>query len=107
MWSFLDAGENSLIGVKIRFQRNDYDSNHLRYFFFSPTTNLFDLGGRVAVVTGGNGGIGRSIAIGFAQAGAAVAILARNEEKNQRVMGELQPMGVRSLDPASKRRRPC
>ena len=62
-----------------------------------PTTNLFDLSGRVAVVTGGNGGIGRSIAMGLAQAGAAVAVLARNEEKNQRVMGELQAMGVRAL----------
>ena len=40
--------------------------------------NLFDLSGRVAVVTGGNGGIGRSIALGLAQAGAAIAVLARN-----------------------------
>src|ERR1700750_1587908 len=62
-----------------------------------PTTQLFDLSGRVALVTGGNGGIGRSIAMGLAQAGAAVAVLARNEEKNQRVMGELQAMGVRAL----------
>ncbi len=34
---------------------------------------LFDLTGRVAIVTGGNGGIGRSIALGMAEAGAAVA----------------------------------
>ena len=58
-----------------------------------PTTNPFDLSGRVAVVTGGNGGIGRGIALGLAQVGAAVAVLARNEEKNQRVMGELQALG--------------
>jgi 2-dehydro-3-deoxy-D-gluconate 5-dehydrogenase len=62
-----------------------------------PTTQLFDLSGRVALVTGGNGGIGRSIAMGLAQAGAAVAVLARNEEKNQRVLGELQALGVRAL----------
>ena len=59
-----------------------------------PSTNLFDLSGRVAVVTGGNGGIGRGIALGLAQAGAAVAVLARNEQKNRRVLGELQAMGV-------------
>jgi 2-deoxy-D-gluconate 3-dehydrogenase len=58
------------------------------------TTSPFDLSGRVAVVTGGNGGIGRSIAIGLARAGAAVAILARNEEKNQRVHAELLALGV-------------
>ena len=62
-----------------------------------PTSELFDLSGRVALVTGGNGGIGRSIAMGLAQAGAAVAILARNEEKNQRVLSEPQALGVRAL----------
>jgi 2-deoxy-D-gluconate 3-dehydrogenase len=62
-----------------------------------PSTKLFDLSGRVAVVTGGNGGIGRGIALGLAQAGAAVAVLARNEEKNQRVIGELQALGVPAL----------
>ena len=48
--------------------------------------NLFDLSGHVAVVTGGNGGIGRSIALGLAQAGAAIAVLARNEEGSSRRM---------------------
>jgi 2-dehydro-3-deoxy-D-gluconate 5-dehydrogenase len=62
-----------------------------------PTTNLFELSGRVAVVTGGNGGIGRAIALGLAQAGAAIAVLARNEEKNQRVISELQALGVAAL----------
>lgn len=59
--------------------------------------NLFDLSGRVAVVTGGNGGIGRSIALGLAQAGAAIAVFARNEEKNERVLGELRALGGPAL----------
>jgi len=46
------------------------------------STKMFDLSRRVAVVTGGNGGIGRGIALGLGQAGSAVAVLARNEEKS-------------------------
>ncbi len=59
--------------------------------------HLFDLNGRVAVVTGGNGGIGRSLALGFAAAGAPVAIIGRNEEKNQRVFDELREIGNPAL----------
>jgi 2-deoxy-D-gluconate 3-dehydrogenase len=58
---------------------------------------LFDLTGRVAIVTGGNRGIGRSIALGLAQAGAAVAILGRNDEKNQQTLAELQALSVPAL----------
>jgi 2-deoxy-D-gluconate 3-dehydrogenase len=57
------------------------------------SNDLFDLNTNVAVVTGGNGGIGRSLALGFARAGAAVAIVGRDEDKNQRVLGELQEIG--------------
>jgi len=49
------------------------------------------------VVTGGNRGIGRSIALGLAGAGAAVAVFGRSQEKNQQVLAELKKMGVPSL----------
>jgi 2-deoxy-D-gluconate 3-dehydrogenase len=51
--------------------------------------STFDLSGRVAVVTGGNGGIGRAIALALAGAGASVAIMGRNRDKNDQVLGEL------------------
>ncbi|HVO98522.1 MAG TPA: glucose 1-dehydrogenase [Bryobacteraceae bacterium] len=63
----------------------------------TKTLALFDLTGRVAVVTGGNGGIGRGIVLGLAGAGAAVAVLGRNEEKNQRVLAELKAIGARAI----------
>jgi 2-deoxy-D-gluconate 3-dehydrogenase len=61
------------------------------------TPAFFDLTGRVAIVTGGNGGIGRGIALGLAETGAAVAIFGRNEEKNRHVLAELKTIGVPSI----------
>ena len=60
-------------------------------------SKLFDLEGRVAVVTGGNGGIGRSLALGLASAGASVAIIGRNPGKNSAVLDELQTIGKPAL----------
>jgi NAD(P)-dependent dehydrogenase (short-subunit alcohol dehydrogenase family) len=57
------------------------------------TSSPFGLEGRVAVIIGGNRGIGRSIALAMARAGAAVAILSRNEEKNSQVLAELKAIG--------------
>jgi len=54
---------------------------------------LFDLTGRVAIVTGGNRGIGHAMALGLARAGASVAVLARNAEQNQMVLAELKAIG--------------
>ena len=62
---------------------------------------MFDLTGRVALVTGGNGGIGRGIARALAAAGASVAIFGRNTAKNQAVLGELQAGGRPALAAAA------
>jgi 2-deoxy-D-gluconate 3-dehydrogenase len=57
---------------------------------------LFDLTGRVAVVTGGNGGIGLGMARGLAASGAAVVVAARNAEKSAAAVAELEGLGVKS-----------
>jgi 2-deoxy-D-gluconate 3-dehydrogenase len=62
-----------------------------------PNLSMFDLTGRVAAITGGNGGIGRGIALALAQAGAAIAILARNEEKNRETLDELHQCGATAI----------
>lgn len=57
--------------------------------------NIFDLSGRVALVTGGNGGIGLGIAEGLARAGADVEIWGTNAEKNDRAKEQLAMHGTR------------
>ncbi|HVL57103.1 MAG TPA: glucose 1-dehydrogenase [Burkholderiaceae bacterium] len=56
----------------------------------------FDLSGRVAVVTGGNGGIGLGMARGMARAGAAIAVAGRNAQKNAAAVAELEALGARA-----------
>jgi 2-dehydro-3-deoxy-D-gluconate 5-dehydrogenase len=51
--------------------------------------NLFDLTGKVALVTGGNGGLGLGIARGLASAGARLAIVGRNPAKTSAACGEI------------------
>jgi 2-deoxy-D-gluconate 3-dehydrogenase len=57
----------------------------------------FDLSNRVAIVTGGNGGIGLGIARGLAKARASIAIAGRNEEKNAAATKELESLGAKVL----------
>ncbi len=58
------------------------------------SNSLFDLTGKVAVITGGNGGIGLGCAKGLGAAGARIAIWARDDEKSQRAVAELKALGV-------------
>ena len=55
---------------------------------------LFDLTGKVAVVTGGNGGIGLGIAMGLAGAGANIVIAARSVEKTAQALEDIRALGV-------------
>ena len=58
---------------------------------------VFDLKGKVALVTGGNGGIGLGIAGGLAAAGADVVLAARNEAKTEAAVAELARRGARAI----------
>ena len=57
----------------------------------------FDLRGKVAVVTGGNGGIGLGMARGLAEAGADIAIVGRNETKSLAAAADLARLGVKAI----------
>ncbi|MGJ5008607.1 SDR family NAD(P)-dependent oxidoreductase [Bradyrhizobium oligotrophicum] len=57
----------------------------------------FDLSGKVAIVTGGNGGIGLGMARGLADAGADIAVVGRNEAKSQAAVADLAGRGGRAI----------
>jgi 2-deoxy-D-gluconate 3-dehydrogenase len=58
---------------------------------------MFNLKGKAAIVTGGNGGIGLGIARGLARAGADIAVVGRNTEKNAFAVKELAALGARAI----------
>jgi 2-deoxy-D-gluconate 3-dehydrogenase len=58
---------------------------------------LFDLSGRVAIVTGGNGGIGLGMATGLAQAGAAVVVAGRQAKKSAAAVKTLEALGAKAV----------
>ena len=59
-------------------------------------SGMFDLSGRVALVTGGNGGIGLGLARGLARCGAAVMVAGRDAAKNAAAVAELSALGARA-----------
>ena len=78
--------------------------------FINSMKEAFDLTGKNAIVTGGNGGIGLGIAKALAECGANVAILCRNMEKAENALNQLKSFDVKSqafscdiLDPESIR----
>ena len=58
--------------------------------------NLFDLTGRAALVTGGNGGIGLGMATALAEAGAKLAIAGRDEKKNAAAAAQLDALAIKA-----------
>ena len=58
---------------------------------------LFDLSDKVAIVTGGNGGIGLGMARGLAEAGAKIAIAGRNTDKNASAVKEITSLGAKAI----------
>ncbi len=59
--------------------------------------DLFGLVGKTCLITGASRGIGRAVALGYARAGADVAIAARNEAELRELAGEIEALGRRAL----------
>jgi 2-deoxy-D-gluconate 3-dehydrogenase len=57
----------------------------------------FDLTGKVAIITGGNGGIGLGMARGLARAGASIVIAGRNKDKSKEAVRDVEALGAEAL----------
>src|SRR6202045_176582 len=68
---------------------------------------LFDLTGRVAIITGGSIGLGRQMADGLAEMGANLVLCARKKERCEQAARELQSLGVKTLALACDVRNPA
>jgi len=68
-----------------------------------PASDLFDLTGKVAFITGGNGGIGLGIAKGLVRQGASVAIAARDRDKMTVALAELRELTGRTASGKARR----
>ncbi len=60
-------------------------------------SKLFDLGGKIAIVTGGSRGLGRALCLGLAEAGADVVVASRNLGACTEVASEVEKLGRRAL----------
>ena len=57
----------------------------------------FDLTGKIAIITGGNGGIGLGMARGLARAGASIVIAGRNKDKSKEAVRDVEALGAEAL----------
>ncbi len=86
----------------VRVVRRDLDEPHGgngngRRVAPAPARNFTDLTGRVAVVVGGTSGLGRSIALGMAQAGATVIPVGRRRDRIEDICAEIESLGRKTL----------
>ncbi|MBV1932091.1 MAG: SDR family oxidoreductase [Porticoccaceae bacterium] len=58
---------------------------------------FFDLTGKVAIITGGNGGLGLGIAKGLAKEGCAVSLVGRNQDKIDKAVAEMEALGAKAI----------
>jgi len=58
--------------------------------------HLFDLTGKVAIVTGGNRGLGLGMATGLGQAGASIVVAARDTDRTSEALAQLESLGIKA-----------